>query len=295
MKIKNVLFVLSFSLSIPFLGAQDFDSKLEGLAETIAGKISENSKKKIAVWGFFEANGQQTALGNFLTEDFSVYITNFGDKFEVIDRNHLDLLLKEHKLNAEGFIDSDTAKEIGKITAADAIITGTYSMVGSDKVKVRVKVLDTESALQFAATMGLLPLNEGLKEIAGTTYDNDGSITTGESSDSSSNCESEKGTLCFYNTTKEKMVVKIFYYTYPKSKENNHLTPKDIIVDAGETKCFYELYDRPAKYYIATFESFTKDFKGSTRHLSTSSNRKFLKDKGEIMVEGCKEKTFTIK
>ena len=147
---NNLLFILLASLFFTScLFAQDFDSKLEGLAEDIATKIGEKSKKKIAVWGFFEASGNQTALGNYITEDFSVYITNHGENFEIIDRNHLDLLLKEHQLNAEGFIDSDTAKEIGKITAADAIITGTYSIVGTDKVKVRVKVLDTESALQL--------------------------------------------------------------------------------------------------------------------------------------------------
>lgn len=295
MKIKNVLFVLSFSLSIPFLGAQDFDSKLEGLAETIAGKISENSKKKIAVWGFFEANGQQTALGNYLTEDFSVYITNFGDKFEVIDRNHLDLLLKEHKLNAEGFIDSDTAKEIGKITAADAIITGTYSMVGADKVKVRVKVLDTESALQFAATMGLLPLNEGLKEIAGTSYDNGGTKTTGSSSGSSSDCESEKGTLCFSNTTSEKMVIGIVHMKYARSSNKKNTETKSLIIDSDETKCIYEIYNREAIYYIATFETYEKELNGRNYMLVSNSNIKYLKDKGEIMVEACKEKTFTIK
>lgn len=296
MKIKTLLFVLSVVLSTAFLSAQDFDSKLEKLAEDIAGKINENGKKKIAVWGFFEANGRQTALGNYITEDFSVYITNFGNDFEIIDRNHLDLLLKEHKLNAEGFIDTDTAKEIGKITAADAIITGTYSMVGKDKVKIRVKVLDTESALQFAANMGLLSLSDGLMDIANTSYDTGGTTVKGNSS-GSSNCESEKGTLCFYNTTSDKMIVKIIYYKYSKNHEraSQSTLEKNLIIDVNETKCFYEMYDREVKYYIATFDSFTKNFKASERYLDHDYYTQFLKDKGEIMVEACKEKTFTIK
>ncbi len=294
MKIKLLLFVCTILSFTADLTAQDFDSKLEKLAQDTASKITENSKKKIAVWGFFEANGQQTALGNYITEDFSVYITNFGNNFEIIDRNHLDLLLKEHKLNAEGFIDTDTAKEIGKITAADAIITGTYSMVGPDKVKVRVKVLDTESALQFAASMGLLPLGEGLKDIANTSYDAGGTKTTGASS-SSTNCESEKGSLCFSNTTNEKMIVKINYHKYAKSSGYSSLDRKNLIIDAGETKCFYEIFNRETKYYIATFASFTKDFKASEKYLDHNYYTQFLKDKGEIMVEACAEKTFTIK
>ena len=116
--------------------------------------------------GFFTESGETTALGNYITEDFSVYLTNSGENFQVIDRNHLDVLLKEHQLNAEGYIDGETAKELGKITAVDAIITGTYTVLNS-VVKVRAKVLDTETALQFAANMGNLPLNENISSYLG--------------------------------------------------------------------------------------------------------------------------------
>ncbi|WP_405570176.1 FlgO family outer membrane protein [Winogradskyella sp. Asnod2-B02-A] len=293
MKIKSLLFLISLVFFLSNVQGQDFDSKLEKLAEDTASKITENSKKKIAVWGFFEANGKQTALGNYITEDFSVYITNFGDDFEIIDRNHLDLLLKEHKLNAEGFIDNDTAKEIGKITAADAIITGTYSMVGADKVKVRVKVLDTESALQFAAKMGLLPLSEDLKDIANTSYDAGGTKTKG-TTDNSNNCESDKGSLCFHNTTNEKMIVAVRYFKVADVKSRTMLT-KTLILDAGKTKCLYELYDRRAEYYIVKFKTFTDDLEGVEVKITHPMYIKYLEDKGEIMVEACAEKTFTIK
>ncbi|WP_299100877.1 FlgO family outer membrane protein [uncultured Winogradskyella sp.] len=293
MKIKTLLLLISIVFSISNIQAQDFDSKLEKLAEDTASKITENSKKKIAVWGFFEANGKQTALGNYITEDFSVYITNYGDNFEIIDRNHLDLLLKEHKLNAEGFIDNDTAKEIGKITAADAIITGTYSMVGADKVKVRVKVLDTESALQFAANMGLLPLSDDLKDIANTSYDAGGTKTKGTTGNSS-NCESDKGSLCFHNTTNEKMIVAVRYFKYADQKRGTKIS-KTIIIDAGKTKCVYELFNKETEYYIVKFKTFTDDLEGVEARIIPSMYMKYLEDKGEIMVEACAEKTFTIK
>ena len=123
------LFLTLLFLGCSFTGySQDFDAQLEKLAQGLAERIESKGKAKIAVWGFFTENGEKTALGNYITEDFSVYLTNFGEKFEVIDRNHLNVLLKEHKLNAEGYIDENTAKELGKIVAVDAIITGTYTV-----------------------------------------------------------------------------------------------------------------------------------------------------------------------
>jgi len=158
--------------------AQDFDTQLEKLAEGLSQKLSAKGKTKIAVWGFFTENGERTALGNYLTEDFSVYMTNFGDKFEVIDRNHLDVLLKEHQLNAEGYIDETTAKELGKIVAVDVIITGTYTVLNS-VVKVRAKALDSETASQFAANMGNLPMNENIASYLGVSVNGGNSTNRG--------------------------------------------------------------------------------------------------------------------
>ncbi|MEP5614586.1 MAG: FlgO family outer membrane protein, partial [Flavobacteriaceae bacterium] len=287
---------------------QDFDTQLEGIAEGLAKKISSKGKTKVAVWGFFTENGDRTPLGNYLTEDFSVYITNFGEKFEVIDRNHLDVLLKEHQLNAEGYIDENTAKELGKIVAVDAIITGTYTVLNSI-VKVRAKVLDTETALQFAANMGNLPLNENIASYLGVSVNGGNSTNRGFNAPLSSNetinnpetvdsdCGKEKfGNQCFYNSNSEKMVVSIYYYTTPDVKFNNHAR-KMILLNPGETKCIYRLYNRSLNYFIATWESYVNEekFKGTERYLQNDFYWKFLKDKGELQVETCKSKTYTIK
>ncbi|MEM9144285.1 MAG: FlgO family outer membrane protein, partial [Bacteroidota bacterium] len=215
---KNYLLCQTFlfTLCTNFLFSQDFDTQLEKLAEGLSQRISSKGKTKVAVWGFFTENGERTALGNYLTEDFSVYITNFGDNFEVIDRNHLDVLLKEHQLNAEGYIDENTAKELGKIVAVDAIITGTYSVLNTN-IKVRAKALDTETALQFAANMGNLPLNENIASYLGVSVNGGNSTNRGFNTPLSSNetinnpdtvdpaCKKNRtGDFCFSNSSNEK-------------------------------------------------------------------------------------------
>ena len=287
------------------VNAQEFDKRLSGIAKEIAEKVNKTQKKKIAIWGFASESGEQnSALGNYLTEDFSVYVTNFGEDFEVIDRNHLDIILKEHKLNAEGYIDQETAKELGKIAAVDAIITGTYSLLPT-RVKVRVKVLDTETALQFAANIGDLPINRELRgylnldskesTVAKKEKDNSTLSNSNESIDTSkevdSECKTEKfGDFCFKNTSEEKVVL---YLTYSRRGLN---LSKTIFIESEETKCLYKFQNGIIiKYYIATYDTFNGYFNGRASYLDNSNYINSLKDSGELKAETCKSKVFTIK
>lgn len=305
---KHILSTIVSLFIFSAIHAQDFDTNLEALAKDLSLKIDSKEKKKIAVWGFVTEGGERTALANYLTEDFSIYMTNFGDKFEIIDRKHLDMILKEHKLNSEGYIDKATAKELQKIIAVDAIVTGTYTVL-STKIKVRAKVLDTETALQFAANMASLPMNEDVNSYLGIAVNegnnpNKGFNTPLNSNETINNPETvdpkckkmQTGDFCFSNALNEKVVVKIIYFTTPDTKFNNN-SNKTIILDAKETKCLYGLVNRPITFYIATWKNYIDDgkFRGYESYLSRDHYNKFLKDKGELKVETCKSKTYTIK
>ncbi|MEW4923536.1 FlgO family outer membrane protein [Algibacter sp. 2305UL17-15] len=308
MKHLSTLFISCCILNITALFAQDFDSKFEKLAQDLSHKIDTKGKKKIAVWGFVTEGGERTALGNYLTEDFSIYMTNFADNFEIIDRKHLDIILKEHKLNSEGYIDKATAKELQKIIAVDAIVTGTYTVLSST-IKVRAKALDTETALQFAANMTSLPMNEDVNSYLGIAVNggnnpNKGFNTPLNSNETINNPETvdskckkmSTGDVCFSNSLNEKIVVKLTFFTTPDTKYFNH-SKKTIILDAKETKCVYGLVDRPLKYHIAKWKDYIDDekFKGNEHYLSHDHYWKYLKDMGELKVETCKSKTYTIK
>ncbi|MEE9363889.1 MAG: FlgO family outer membrane protein [Cellulophaga sp.] len=221
------IYLLCSILFISNIFAQDFDSKLEDLAKDLSIKIDKKGKKKIAVWGFVTEGGERTTFADFLTEDFSIYMTNFAENLEIIDRKHLDILLKEHKLNSEGYIDSKTAKELQKIIAVDAIITGTYTVL-STTIKVRAKVLDTETALQFAANMASLPMNEDVNSYLGITTNGGNNPNKGFNAPLGSNetinnpdtvdpnCKKmQTGDFCFSNAINEKVIIKIRFYTSP--------------------------------------------------------------------------------
>ena len=306
----NNRYLLAFACFICVLWnswCQDFDSQLEKLAEGLAQRIGKEGKTKVAVWGFFTESGDKTALGNYITEDFSVYLTNFGVNFDVIDRNHLKVLLKEHQLNAEGYIDENTAKKLGKIIAVDAVITGTYTVLNSI-VKVRAKALDTETALQFAANMGNLPLNENIASylgisVAGGNNTNRGFNVPLNSNETVNNPEtvddacqkSRTGDFCFSNALKEKITIRINHYQDNEYKYRKRF--KQITLEPNETKCVYALPSRPFYFYVARWKDFVNPdkFQGTDRFLSNEGFSKYLKEKGELKVATCTSKTYTIK
>lgn len=294
--------------------AQDFDEGLEKLAENIAKKINQKDSKKIAVWGFTTENSERTPLGNYITEDFSVYITNFGESFEVIDRNHLDILLKEHKLNSDGYIDSETAKKLGKIIAVDVIVTGTYTVVGS-KVKVRAKALDTETALQFGAAIANLKINEDISSYLGISVNGTSNSNKGFNRPINSNesyndpktvnrecSKAETGDICFFNSNKEKMVLFISLPRQILKKSKPIYVPssekrKMIFLEPGETKCLYNMHDVIVDYYVIGINKFNSDELKSVQTIlpyrkNLHSN---FKDIGQLNIETYKSKTFTIK
>jgi TolB-like protein len=293
---KYTILLFAFYLNVP-TNAQNFDSQLNTLAETISKQINTSKKSKVAVWGFVSENSESTSLGNYITEDFSIYVTNHSQNFDVIDRKHLEVILREHKLNAQGYIDETTAKEIGKILAVDAIITGTYTVL-SNSLKIRAKVLDTETAMQFAASIVSVPLDENINSYLGLSNKSGLAANQGfnrplNSKETINNpetvgekCKENKfGNLCFYNATKDEIVVYIIY-------NGKH---KHFFLDPTETKCYYEIPALIVDFYSAKRTDFEKELKGTPYKLTSNHASKLLLDKGEINIETCQSKSFTIK
>lgn len=163
---KTKVSLLLFIFIATLVKAQDFDAELESLAQALAVKINTEEKSKVAIWGFFSDNEAHTEFGDYLTEDFSIHLTNYAENFAVVDRMHLNIILKEHRLNFKGYIDEKTTKRLGKISAADVVIVGTYTIFDSE-IKIRAKALDTETALQFAGTIGTLSMDENIAKLLG--------------------------------------------------------------------------------------------------------------------------------
>lgn len=155
----RVLFVAFLAFILSLTGAANAGAYQEQIQETaalLADQISEEDKATVAVVDFTDLQGNVTELGRFIAEEFSVALAGADKEFSVIDRTHLASILREHKLSSTGLIDPTTARELGKITGVQALITGTLTPF-PDHVRVTTKVLDTETARLVESQAGEIP------------------------------------------------------------------------------------------------------------------------------------------
>jgi len=185
---KKFLFglVICFTFSNLKL-ANCYEKEVGVLVTTISEKISEAGKKTVAVADFTDLQGNVTELGRFIAEQVSIGLVGSEKKYEVIDRLHLKTLMAEHKLSSSGIIDPKTAKKLGEIAGADAIITGTITPF-SDVVKISIKVLAVDTAKIIAASSVDIPKTKAIEELLGKNIE--GTSSTSSSTSTSSQTKS---------------------------------------------------------------------------------------------------------
>jgi len=158
--------LLLIALAFPsFLFAQtDFEKQINSYAGMLAEKITQAGKAKIAVSDFLDNNGNITELGKVIAEELGINISNTGKGFQVMERENLNAILKEHQLASTGLIDPETAKQLGKLKAVDAVIVGTVFPFG-DNLKVNIKILDTETGMSIGGTTGSIARTDAINKL----------------------------------------------------------------------------------------------------------------------------------
>lgn len=97
----------------------------------------------IAVAGFSYPNDRRAQILDLLSEYALVSMAGV-DKLKVIERGKLDTILKEQELELCGLIDTSKAIRVGRLSAAQWILTGTVIDMPESLV-VFVRVIDVES------------------------------------------------------------------------------------------------------------------------------------------------------
>lgn len=133
----------------------------------LAGKIDKQmereQKKRAAVIAFRELGGQPTVFGTYLAESLVTDLVAFGN-LDLVERSTLDKVMGELKLNASGAIDPATAKQVGKLVGADAVITGTITDFQS-YVAVNCRLIETQTGRIFAAAETRIVKDDDVKKV----------------------------------------------------------------------------------------------------------------------------------
>ena len=88
---------------------------------------------RVGVMGFkTRAEGINQHQADAITDEFTRMLTS-SRSIAVIERERLDAIAREHRLNMSGLVDSRSAAELGKIAGLQYIITGSVTHFGTSK------------------------------------------------------------------------------------------------------------------------------------------------------------------
>ncbi|MHB1050613.1 MAG: CsgG/HfaB family protein [Bacteroidota bacterium] len=141
----------------------NLDGHIDDLCLHISTAISENNKTTIAVMGFSDFEGNVTHLGKYLSEEVTTRLFQ-TKKFKVMERQLLNKIIKEQKLQVSGIIDDTSAIKLGKLLGVNTIVTGTVTEF-ANSVKINARLIGTETGEIFGTASIEIPKDESVQKL----------------------------------------------------------------------------------------------------------------------------------
>ena len=105
----------------------------------------------IAIFPFAERGRDASELGNKATDLLFANLVVNPDMY-LVEREEIDKLFTEQELNRSGLINPEQATQIGYLTGAKILVTGSVLVVG-DKLYVVAKIIGTETSRVLGASV----------------------------------------------------------------------------------------------------------------------------------------------
>lgn len=301
---KNlIIFCCALLFVVPISAQGEFDRGIAEISSELSTRLTAKDKKKVVVLYITEINKATTIAGKYIADLISINIVNDPNNFEVFDRENLSGIAEAKKLIAEGYIDAAKAQELGKLLAVQTIIVGNYTVLNTT-MKLTIKALDVNSGFVIAAAMKDLPLDKNAEALLGVNFSqeninsqspnlgfNDQPLNSNEHYNNpatvNSDCKEKKsGDYCFFHSRKD---TTFYIQLIPNGAKGD--TKWTMTLTPGQTQCFYELPVGVYNYWIkfratgaAAVQSKFSGGDGMITHL-----------KGQITVNQCRSKTYTIR
>lgn len=284
---QKLVLVVAFLLLTAATHSQETLKKALGeISNELCVKLANKNIKRVVVLFVTDISKNETTAGKYIADIVSYHIVNDANNFSVFDRENLSGIAEAKRLIAEGYIDADNAKQLGKLLSVDAIIIGNYTVLSS--ISLTLKALDVNDGFIIAQSLKDLPKDRDAAALLGVNFDTgaDNSLNRGfnnrplNSNENYNNpetvnkeCETKNtGDYCFQNLTNKRLKVFI-----------SHVG--ECIVEPAQTQCFYNVKAASYSYEIEVLEN-----KVTYRPVYEKAYAK-----GNILIERCKSKTFIIK
>lgn len=236
MRTNYLTIALMAIFSGPLYGQDKYDEVLARIADGINASLGLAPVSTVLVSEFKRINDEGCNVGQLITMDFEAALLNKPHTYKLLDRANLEALAEEHTLAMKGMMDDEQRmREAGKILKADAIVFGTYRLVGNTLL-VRVKAVDIQTTEQLAIVPATCAPSTTLKDLcSGQPSENVkpiGKTASGAESPSkkASPCEKSTGSYCFRNNGEIDLSITASFST----------GSDQISVRPGKEECFYE-------------------------------------------------------
>lgn len=128
--------------------AEEYGPMVAGLLKSYLGE-----GKTIAVTGFSYADGRASSDGNIISERFTTELIN-RRAMRVVERDKIEKVLGELKLQNTGAINPELAKKVGHMLGADLLVIGGIVELPDKVLELNIRLASVESGEAVAAVTG---------------------------------------------------------------------------------------------------------------------------------------------
>lgn len=119
------------------------------VAQKIIDTYRGRDRARVAVVELGGISGKPPVFGRVISEEIVTRLFRTG-RFDVMENLLMDVVLSEHRLGSDGFLETTAVKNIGEEFGVQAVITGT-SYIDGDAWKVNARLVDTTTGAITAA------------------------------------------------------------------------------------------------------------------------------------------------
>ena len=142
-----------------------FENHLDNLFRELALILADKPPGNIAVSGFSFPDGRKAELLQYLNEAGEAQLATIaGSDYRIVERRKLGLVLEEQEMILSDLVETDQAVRIGRILAADYILTGTVFEM-SASLAVFGRIINVQTAAIEAVAQVIVPLDEELQSL----------------------------------------------------------------------------------------------------------------------------------
>lgn len=272
--------------------------------------LAKQKFRNIAIWDFTNQQKETTKAGMYIADLMSIYATE-NDSIVVLDRQNINSIIREHNLKDKDFlIDQNALLQLGKFSGAEVLIVGKVNIFETScLIQVYVKLVDVNTAKTLSAADENIPIDRKFADASQIEMNCLGADLKGPCDFGSGNSKSPQnsedqliakrlkaegcednntGAYCFCNSTGRVFSLTVYGTAVTG---NNQWTdwawgPKqEFKLKPFESKCIYGMA-------AGNSYRFTVD---STMNPADLAWKHPFYDEGNIHVEKCKFKSYTIK